>query len=77
MSSNLIEIQYHAQPHVSDFLIAIVKLAGFNERGSDFDVDHMQYNDKESEAILPILLQMNVVCTNSLECYTEISTVID
>lgn len=59
------------------FLLAIRRMAGYQERNTDFNINNFIFDDKKSLVIFPLLLEMNYICTGEYELCDEISEVID
>ncbi|CAG7636025.1 hypothetical protein PAESOLCIP111_03731 [Paenibacillus solanacearum] len=75
-------LNYIADKHgfteeLSAFLSAIRRMAQFHERSSEFDLQTLIFDEKESRAIFPLLLELNYLCTSSFDLCDEISEIVD
>lgn len=74
---NYIADHYEYTDELVAYLTAIRRMAHFNERNTDFDIHTFNFDDKESRCILPMLIEMNYICTQRFEWCDEISLIID
>lgn len=74
---NYIADSYGHIEEMAMFLTAIRRMAKFNERNTEFDIETFIFDDKESRVIFPILIEMNYFCTKQFDLCDEISEIID